>query len=200
LQCEGQHIEGGWWQHEFKLALRTFRSAASFVLPWNQSYTALENFLVSSQFCKEDIGPLDKQAQIPTSFTDYVLAENASKWRNSEPFQSARELKAAWQAFFSARPQSALGKRSNPQQSSGSTSRGKWPQRPTQGSTQPKEDRRRLPVIPVCYNWNKKTCNKPDGQCTTFSRVPLRHVCDERINPANLAEFCGQPHRRTLFH
>ncbi len=38
--------------------------------------------MVSSQFCKEDIGPLDKQAQILTSFTDYVLTENASKWRN----------------------------------------------------------------------------------------------------------------------
>jgi hypothetical protein len=179
---------------EFKLALRTLRSAASFVMPWNQSYAALENFLVSSQFCKEDIGHLDKQAQILTSFTDYVLAENASKWRNSEPFLTAGDLKAAWQAYFSARPQSVLGKKqSNPQ------SKNKW-QKPSFSTASQKEDRRKLPAIPVCYNWNKNTCNKPDGQCTTFNGTPLRHVCDERTNPANLAEFCGQPHRRVQFH
>jgi hypothetical protein len=33
---------------EFQLALRTLRTAAMFVMPWNFSYTALENFLISS--------------------------------------------------------------------------------------------------------------------------------------------------------
>jgi hypothetical protein len=64
---------------EFQLALRTLRSAATFVMPWYFSYTALENLVVSSKFCREDIGSLDKQAQLLTSFTDYILAENASR-------------------------------------------------------------------------------------------------------------------------
>ncbi len=38
---------------EFKLALRTLRSAVSVVMPWNQSYSALENFLVSTSSAKK---------------------------------------------------------------------------------------------------------------------------------------------------
>jgi hypothetical protein len=181
---------------EFQLALRTLRSAAMLAMPWNLSFTALENFLVSSHFCKDDIGTLDKQAQLLTSFTDYILAENASRWRNSEPFLSSGDLKSAWQSFFSARPQAALAKKA-PQQTKEKQQPGNNRNRQNSNRT---ANRHSLPSIPVCYKWNAGSCAKPDGQCFTHYGLALRHVCDERTNPANLREFCGQAHKRIDFH
>jgi hypothetical protein len=45
---------------EFQLALRTLRTAASFVSPWNMSFTALENFLINEKFCRADLQGVDK--------------------------------------------------------------------------------------------------------------------------------------------
>ena len=170
---------------EFQLALRTMRTAASFIMPWNLSFTALENFLINTRFCKDDLGNIENRAQILTQFTDYVLSENASKWRDAEPFLSAGELKNSWNSFFSARPQSAFVKKE------GSKSDTK-----KQVSKQPKK----LPFIDVCYNWNKGTCNKPAGTCYSIRGNQLRHVCDLRTDPNNLLVHCGQNHKRHVAH
>ncbi|MFN9905567.1 MAG: hypothetical protein ACK56F_05495, partial [bacterium] len=69
---------------EFQLALRAMRSAMMMVMPWNFSVAALEGFLINSRYCREDIGALDKQAQILTQFADYITKENSSRWRNKE--------------------------------------------------------------------------------------------------------------------
>jgi hypothetical protein len=97
---------------EFIVALRAMRSAMAYVMPWNMSVAALEGFLINTRFCKDELGGLEKQASILTSFMDYVLSENANRWRNIEPFITHGELRAVWNSFFSARPQSALTKRS----------------------------------------------------------------------------------------
>jgi hypothetical protein len=47
---------------DFKLTLRALRVAASFEVPWNMSYLALENFLLLSNFCSADFGPAENQA------------------------------------------------------------------------------------------------------------------------------------------
>jgi hypothetical protein len=78
---------------EFQLALRTLRTAAAFVSPWNMSYAALENFLINSKFCADDLGGVDKPAVILTQFVDYTLVENAARWRDCEPFLTSGELK-----------------------------------------------------------------------------------------------------------
>jgi hypothetical protein len=75
------------------------RTAASFIMPWNFSFTALENFLINSRFCRDDLGDIENKAQLLTQFTDYVLSENAAKWRDNEPFLSTGELKNTWSAF-----------------------------------------------------------------------------------------------------
>ncbi len=149
--------------------------------------------MISSQYCKDDFGTLDKQAQLLTSFTDYVLAENASKWRNSEPFLSAGDLKSAWQSFFGARPQAALVKKAQTQDKRQPNSRNKQ-------QSNRSASRNSLPSIPVCYRWNAGQCQEADGQCFTHYSLALRHVCDERTNPSNLREFCSQQHKRVDFH
>ena len=98
---------------EFQLALRAMRSAMMLVMPWNFSVAALEGFLINSRYCREDIGALDKQAQILTQFADYITKENSSRWRNKEPFITAGEMRSFWNAFFLARPQSQLTKKKN---------------------------------------------------------------------------------------
>jgi hypothetical protein len=132
-------------------------TAAAFTMPWNFSFLALENFLINTKFCKDDLGDCENKAQLLTQFVDYVLWENASKWRDSEPFLTSRELKNTWSAFFSARPQSAFSKKEQPKQQA--QPKEKKFNRPTVGF-------KKLPFIDVCYNWNKGTCPKQAGACS----------------------------------
>jgi hypothetical protein len=101
------------------------QSAMAYVMPWNMSVAALEGFLTNTRFCRDELGNLEKQASILTSFTDYVLSENANRWRNIEPFITHWELRSVWNSFFSARPQSVLAKKSNKQ----------WKNRPSRSSS-----------------------------------------------------------------
>jgi hypothetical protein len=174
---------------EFQLALRTLRNAAAFVSPWNFSFAALENFLVNCRFCASELAGVDKPAVILTQFVDYVLVKNAARWRDAEVFLTAGELKNTWQAFFGARPQSALQKKPTGTMLAGT-------KRPNTTSS----NKKKRPFIDVCYNYNKGICQKQPGQCVSVSGTILRHVCDHRPDPNNLLTFCGQNHRRIDNH
>ncbi len=144
--------------------------------------------MINSQFCNDDLSNVDNKAHILRQFTDYVFSENATKWRDNEPFLNAGELKNTWCAFFSTRPQSAFVRKE-----------------PTKGDPQPskkpsQKNFKKLPFIDVCYNWNKGTCNKPAGTCFSIRGNPLRYVCDHHTDPNNLSTHCGQNHRRTVAH
>jgi hypothetical protein len=95
---------------EFTVALRNIRCAMHLIHPWNMSIVALENFLLDSRMCNNDIGGLDKQATILTRFCDYVLSENVASWRDETGFLVYNDLVNTWRAFFSALPQSQLTK------------------------------------------------------------------------------------------
>jgi hypothetical protein len=71
---------------ELKLAIRAMRTAFSFAMPWNFSILALEGFFLQNNFCYQDLVNVDKKAAILVKFTDYVLQQNADRWRDSEPF------------------------------------------------------------------------------------------------------------------
>jgi hypothetical protein len=158
-------------------------------MPWNHSFTALENFIINSKFCKEDLTEIDNKAQVLTQFCDYVFQENANRWRDSNPFLSTGELKNTWNVFFSARPQSSFTRKDAQKQNQ------------TQKKfARPNVGLKKLPFIDVCYNWNKGTCNKQPGTCFSSRGIPLRHVCDHRTDPANLATHCGQNHKRLVAH
>ena len=83
---------------EFKLALRTMRTAVSLVRPWDLSVLALEGFFFQNNFCMADLDKFDKKAWHLTRFTDYVLEQNADRWRDAEPFLTTGELKTTWTA------------------------------------------------------------------------------------------------------
>ncbi len=126
---------------EFQLTLRTLHTAASFVIQWNHSFSALENFIINNRFCNEDLSEIENKAQILTQFCDYVFQENANRWRDSDPFLSTGELKNSGNAFFSAGPQSSFTRKDTPKQSQ---SQKKF-SRPNVGF-------KKLPFIDVCYN------------------------------------------------
>jgi hypothetical protein len=166
---------------EFIVALRAMRSAMAFVMPWNMSVAALEGFLINTRFCKDELGSLEKQASILTSFTDYVLSENANRWRNIEPFITHGELRAVWNSFFSARPQSILAKRSQAAKA--------WKTRPFKKQ-----------FLDVCFAWNRGQCSKAAGSCFSKMGTPLRHVCDYKEDPNEPMKVCGEAHQRATFH
>jgi hypothetical protein len=182
---------------EFQLALRTLRNAMHLVHPWNFSVVTLENFLMSNNYCHKYIGSLDNKAAILTRFTDYVLNENATRWRENEPFLQSVEMKATWSAFFKALPQSQLNRQAQkPQQQQAASTKqsgGAKKQAAASGGT-------RLPYLDICYRWNRGLCTKQAGSCTTKSGQPLRHICDHRTDPADLTKYCGLPHMRKDNH
>jgi hypothetical protein len=181
---------------EFKLALRTMKAAMRFIMPWNLSVDALDGFLQNTRFCKDDLSGLDKQAQLLTQFSDYVLAENANRWRNMEAFLTAGELKTTWTSFFSARPQSALVKKSSHNGSS-SSFKGK------QSSFKKPDEKRSSTAkkfVDVCWQWNSGTCSRTAGGCKSKFGTPLRHVCDFRPDPNNDSKICGEAHQRKDVH
>jgi hypothetical protein len=166
---------------EFVVALRAMRSAMAFVMPWNMSIAALEGFLINTRFCKDELTGLEKQASILTSFTDYVLSENANRWRNIEPFITHGELRAVWNSFFSARPQSVLAKKNQASK--------QWKSRPFKKA-----------FLDVCFAWNRGQCSKPAGICFSKMGTPLRHVCDFKDDPTDPLKVCGEVHQRVTAH
>ena len=86
---------------EFKSAIRVLRGAMAFVHPWNRSIDALENFLIQTNFGLSDLAGVTKPAAILSQFTDYVLVENASRWRGMETFLSTRDLRSTWADYIS---------------------------------------------------------------------------------------------------
>jgi hypothetical protein len=164
---------------EFVVALRAMRSAMAYVMPWNMSVAALEGFLTNTRFCRDELGNLEKQASILTSFTDYVLSENANRWRNIEPFITHGELRSVWNSFFSARPQSVLAKKPNKQ----------WKNRPFKKQ-----------FLDVCFAWNRGQCPKQPGSCFSRMGTPLRHVCDFKDDPSDPLKVCGEAHQRVTVH
>jgi len=162
---------------EFKLALRALRTAVHFVHPWNHSVLALEGFFLQNNFCLSDLASIDKKAMVLTRFSDYILGQNAERWRDSEPFLSTGDLKSTWAAFWGAQPQAALSQKKK--------------EKPKLSGSQ--EARR---ALLICFAFNMGQCSKPANNCVTARGVKLRHICDHVADPNKPAEVCGKDHPR----
>jgi hypothetical protein len=170
---------------EFKLALRALRTAMQFVMPWNMSVLALEGFFYQTNFCSQDLANVEKRAWFLTKFCDYVLALNADRWRDSEPFLSTGDLKSVWSAFFGAQPHTA-------------TASAKSKKKDSKQSGQKAADPRL--ALGICFAWNVGQCLKQNGTCATAKGRQLKHMCDYAPDPAKPGEVCGKDHMRKDFH
>ena len=97
---------------ELKAALRVLRGAMAYVHPWNRSIDALESFLVQTSYCSKDLSGMARQTALLSQFIDYVLVENACRWRGMDPFLDTRELRNTWADFFSQKSASFRAKQS----------------------------------------------------------------------------------------
>jgi hypothetical protein len=130
---------------------------------------------------------VERKAHVLTKFVDYVLIQNGDRWRDSEPFLSAGELKTTWAVFFGAQPASHAGQKKNQGQNKGQGGKG-------QKQVDPRV------ALGICFNWNLGNCLKQAGACMTAKGRPLKHVCDFIPDPAKPTEVCGKDHMRKDFH
>ena len=202
---------------EFKAALRVLRGAMSFVHPWNRSIDALENFFIQNKFCSADLSGSEKQAHLLSQFTDYILVENASRWRGMEPFLDTRSLRNTWSDFASQKNISAKPKNQQNQWKKPYQHQPYQQQTAQQQQAQPQNQQAfnssgfvlpsiRHNVSPhlfkddICVVWNLGKCLKPAGSCTTSRGRQLRHVCNHRPDQSKPEIPCGKDHMAKLFH
>jgi hypothetical protein len=189
---------------EFKLALRVAREAMSLVHPWNKSISALEGFFNLSDFCRQDLTGVDKPGAALAQFVDYIFGENSDRWRGQLPFLTTGELKASWDAFWGARPESKIKSKTNTTNTSSNSSAGSSSGSGSGSNNYRQYSRQQLYdksyFDDVCRMFNFGKCVKPAGTCTTKGGIPLRHVCNFRINPANPKDICGKAHPAIFNH
>ena len=170
---------------EFKLALRALRTALAFVMPWNFSVLALEGFFHQTSFCQADLAGVEKKTWFLARFTDYILHQNGERWRDSEPFYTAGELKTAWAGFFGSQPQSSTSSKLKKEQFKKVVGKPNMEARMSLG---------------ICFAWNMGMCVKAAGQCTTMKGKPLKHICDYNPDSSKPLEVCGKDHMQKDFH
>jgi hypothetical protein len=93
---------------ELKLAVRAMCRAAHMALPWNQSFNAIEGFLLSSDWVRQELSGRSNRAAILADFVNYVLGLNAQAWLQKDDFRSSGEIKILWAEWFASRPASLL--------------------------------------------------------------------------------------------
>lgn len=178
---------------EFVLAMRTMRAAAQFAAPWNLSFLALENFFHNTEYCKEELKNDENPARTLSQFSNFILGENANKYRDGNGFLTTGELTTYWNSFIGARPQCRAATPSTP-----GTSRMAPPQAPP---LRPQANRKRkFPFTDICGKFNTGNCVKPPGTCVNFRGQSLRHVCNWRDPAVQNALPCGQAHMRISNH
>ena len=189
---------------EFKLAQRTLRSAGQLVCPWNLSFMAIENFMFQEDFCMTDLSGTENPAVTLAQFVDYIMHENANRWRDSEGFLQTGDLKAYSASFSSARPKILLKKQAVSTPVNSTTAQRLMPKGKQSASpfhSLPRNSPRlNVPFTDACKNWNQGRCKKAAGTCITSKGIPLRHVCNwSDVNNSN-ATPCGMQHQSMSNH
>jgi hypothetical protein len=182
--------------NEFKGALRVLRGAMVVVHPWNRSVDALESFYHQTNYCISDLFGIQKPAQFLRRFTDYILLENAARWRDREVFITTREMRGAWADFSSQKGLSAIKNQS-------SSSAQKTPAPKTQTLPPPSERYNLNPSLfleDICVLWNLGKCSKATGSCKTSKGKDLRHVCNHRPDKSRPDKPCGKNHPAHKYH
>jgi hypothetical protein len=84
--------------HEFKQTLRAAMIAQQFTQSWNMSMTALESFLINTNFLAEKMGADSKGVSILSAFFNHVLF-NSQNWRSKKDFLDVADLISVWAAW-----------------------------------------------------------------------------------------------------
>ena len=96
---------------------------------------------------------------------------------------STGDLKATWDSFFGAKPQSVIGT--------------KFKTAVPRAKTKERDPKM---TLGICYAWNRGQCLKAAGACSTAKGRMLKHICDHVADPAKPLEVCGKEHACRDFH
>ena len=166
---------------ELKAAIRVLRGAMVFVHPWNRSVDALESFLNQTSYCAKDLVGLDRQTQLLCQFVDYVLGENACRWRGMEPFLNTRDLRNTWEDFLGQKSSSFSKKSGNQNQQQ---KQNQNQQKQTTGQNTLPSQKLGVPAFlfkdDICVMWNLGKCLRAPGSSKTMKTLNLRHVFNHR--------------------
>ncbi len=170
---------------DFRLAIRALKAAMQYVMPWNRSIDAIDGFLQQTNYCAADTGNLERRSQLLTQFVDYVLEQNAERWRDEEPFLTCGDLKTAWISFFGVRSHTAGRKKERDH------------------NNHHKKPARKIPTGKndgICWAYNDGRCLKAAGDCKASSGRELKHICNFIADKSKPDEVCGKDHMRVKFH
>jgi len=137
----------------FRAALHSLKEALHWALPWNRSVSAIQGFMINSNFCMEDLKNSPKRAQILTEFVDFVLGRNALNWVNRMPFLTSDDLAHTWSSWKGKRAAFILSSRQ---------------ERPSFIKRE-KND--------ICRKYQSNSCPNKAEECKTPGGLKLRHVC-----------------------
>jgi hypothetical protein len=177
----------------FKAAMRAAEVAQQLATPWNRSITALNSYLIASDYGAKDLAGRANRAQILTDFVNYIFTQNAENWRCGENFLSTTDVTSHWTQWFAASRvvpnakkkkfwgnQQRANAASETQQSAfyNSHSRQRAPQFRPQGqqaqAARPAEKPRR--------RYNAGVCPNRPGECVTAAGTRLLHICTKDMN------------------
>ena len=85
-------------------AMRALCEAARFICPWNFSFSALNGFLLASNYAAKDLAGNKDRVSILVEFVNHVFKLNGTAWIQREDFLTAGELKNTWDEFFANQP------------------------------------------------------------------------------------------------
>ena len=60
--------------------------------------------------------------------------------------------------------------------------------------------RKKPTFVDICFHYNRGTCNRQAGACTSKMGTVLRHVCDFKVDKDNPSKRCEGEHQRCVFH
>ena len=169
---------------DFQTALRAVSKAASFAIPWNHSFSALEGFLHASNFCAAELANRPNRAALLTAFVNHVFGINAKKWSSGMVFLGADDLRSCWLAFFGTRSASVLtASGSGHRSGSGSGNGSGFGSGSGSGNGSGKRQfGRGFQMDNLCRRYNAGNCpDQKESRCLVpGTTIRLDHLCNKR--------------------
>ncbi len=181
---------------ELRQALLAASEAQRLITPWNFSISAIQGFMVNTNFCAVQLNNRQDRLVILRRFIDRCIAINAAHWRSGQDFLTASDIASLWQNWslqWQPMPASQSGGRPSgggPGPSAGAVA--------SSGSSQrkfPDKQQARNPFRNICRRFNSPAgCPTKGPSCEVGSgnrKFQLQHLCLESVGPDIC---CLKPH------
>jgi hypothetical protein len=206
--CIGDNMKEILDMSAFQHAVRVLVAAANAVMPWNQSFAALDGFLQATNYGAAELAGKPDRVDKLVRFVNYVLGLNATAWQQKEPFLSTGELKHEFGTWYLTQAGTSLVATTAGQSQQQAQQKGKnwgWKKKNSGGIIQlPAPFNPSMPppaqsatfqlpsgFVTICKNYNAGRCHSPGPQCKLASGSDAWHICNARTAQNTI---CKKPH------